>query len=120
MLNLKEKVRIARHRRNRKRIKSSNDRLRFCVHRSLKNLYIQVIDDQKANTVFSFSTLNKEIKDKTRYAGNVKGAMLLGELAAEKLKQKGIKKLVFDCGGCLYHGRIKAVAEGLRKGGIVF
>ena len=120
MLNLKERIRKARHKRVRKRIISSPDCPRVSVHRSLKNLYIQVIDDQKANTLFSLCTLQKEIKDKLGYGGNVAVARLLGEVAAEKLKQKGITKIVFDRGGYLFHGRIKAVAEGLRKGGIVF
>ena len=123
MLNLKEKVRIARHKRIRKQLKSSSDCPRLCVHRSLKNLYIQVIDDKKAHTLFSFSTLNnkdKGLKDKSIYAGNLAAAQLLGVKAAEKLKQKGINKVVFDRGGYFFHGRIKAVAEGLRKGGIVF
>ena len=120
MLVLKERVRLARHRRIRKRIKSSKDIPRLCIHRSLKNLYIQVMDDQKANIMFSFSTLNKEIKDKIRYRGNIAAARILGEVAAEKLKQKGIKQIVFDRGGYPYHGRIKAVTEELRKGGITF
>ena len=120
MLNLKERIRIARHKRVRKRMVSGADCPRLCVHRSLKNLYIQVIDDQQANTLLSFSTLNKEIKDKLNYAGNISAAQLLGEMAAEKLKQRGISRIVFDRGGYLFHGRIKAVADGLRKGGIVF
>lgn len=120
MLNLKEKIRTARHQRLRKRIKSGPQHPRLCIHRSLKNLYVQVIDDQKANTLFSFSTLNKEVKNKAGYGGNVKAAQLLGETVAEKLKHKGIKTIIFDRGGYFFHGRVKAVAEGLRKGGIVF
>jgi large subunit ribosomal protein L18 len=120
MLDLKEKTRIARHKRIRKRIKSIPDYPRLAVHRSLKNVYIQVIDDQRANALLSFSTLNKEIKDKLGYGGNVAAARLLGEVTAEKLKKKGITKIIFDRGGYFFHGRIKAVAEGLRKGGLVF
>ncbi len=120
MLNLKERARIARHKRIRKKVKSSPECPRLCVHRSLKNLYIQVIDDQCAKTIFSLSTLSKEIKERLRYGGNVNAAQLLGELAGERLKQKGIVKIVFDRGGYLYHGRVKALAESLRKAGIVF
>ena len=120
MLDLKERARIARHKRIRKRLRSDLNCARLQVHRSLKNLYIQAIDDQQGNTMFSFSTLNKEIKDKLSYGGNVAAAKLLGEIAAEKLKKKGIAKIVFDRGGYLYHGRIKTLAESLRKGGIVF
>jgi large subunit ribosomal protein L18 len=96
------------------------ERPRLCVHRSLKNLYIQVVDDSQARTLFSISTLNKELKGEVGYGGNKTAAERIGGLAAEKLKQKGITKVVFDRGGYSYHGRIKAVAEGLRKGGIVF
>ena len=120
MLNFKERIRLARHKRIRKRVKSITDCPRLCVHRSLKNLYIQVIDDRQANTLFSFSTLNKEIKDKANYGGNVTAAQLLGEVVAQKLKQKAINRVVFDRGGYLFHGRVKAVAEGLKKGGITF
>jgi len=120
MHDLKEKTRQARHKRIRKRLKSSPDCPRLCVHRSLKNLYVQVIDDQRANTLFSFSTLNKEIRDKSSYGGNVAAAGVLGSVLAEKLKQKGISRIVFDSGGYIFHGRIKTLAEGLRKGGIIF
>jgi large subunit ribosomal protein L18 len=116
----KEKVRIARHKRIRKRLSSAKDRPRLSVHRSLKNIYLQVIDDQNANTLLSFSTLDKEIRARLGYGGNIAAAGLLGELAAEKLKQKGISKIIFDRGGYVFHGRIKAVADGLRKGGLIF
>jgi large subunit ribosomal protein L18 len=120
MIDLKEKKRIARHTRIRKRLRSSSGCPRLCVHRSLKNLYIQVVDDQRVNTLLSFSTLDKDIKDKFSYRGNVAAARAFSEVLAEKLKQKGITRIVFDCGGYLFHGRVKALAEGLRKGGIVF
>lgn len=120
MIKSKEKVRIARHRRIRKHVSSSTDRPRLCVHRSLKNIYIQVIDDCKANTLFSYSTLNKEVKDKITYGGNIAAAELFGEITAGQLKKKGILKIVFDRGGYPFHGRIKAMAEGLKKGGMIF
>ena len=119
MLNLKEKVRIARHKRGRQHIKSNAACPRLSVHRSLKNIYIQAIDDQRANTLFSFSTLDKEIRQKIKYGGNVAAAEVLGQMVADKLKQKGIARVIFDRGGYLYHGRVKAFAEGLRKGGIL-
>jgi len=119
MLSLKEKIRIARHKRSRQRIRSSAKYPRLCIHRSYKNIYIQAIDDKHALTLFSLSTLNKEIKEKIKYGGNITAAGLLGQVVADKLKQKGITKVVFDRGGYLYHGRIKAFAEGLRKAGII-
>lgn len=120
MLNLKEKARIARHKRIRKRIKSNSEQPRLCVHRSLKNLYFQIIDDKQTKILFSFSTLNKEVKNTLSYGGNIAAAELLGKITAEKLKQKGITKIAFDHGGYLFHGRIKALATQLRKGGIIF
>ena len=120
MAKTKESKRAARHSRIRKHLKSASDRPRLCVHRSLKNIFIQVIDDQQSKTLLSCSTLHKEIKAKTGYAGNINAASILGEMVAQKLKEKNVKTIIFDRGGYLYHGRVKAVAEGLRKGGIVF
>ncbi|MEA1939273.1 MAG: 50S ribosomal protein L18 [Candidatus Caldatribacteriota bacterium] len=113
-------ARIKRHKRVRKTIFGKSERPRLCVFRSLKNIYIQAIDDQKEVTLVSASTLNPEIKEKTKYQGNVKAAELLGSLMAVKLKEKGIKKVVFDRGGYLYHGRVKALAESIKKGKIIF
>lgn len=115
-----ERRRIARHERIRKRLRSLPGRPRLCVHRSLKNLYVQVVDDTEARTLFSMSTLSKELRDKLGYGGNKSAAELLGNTAAQKLKEKGITQVIFDRGGYAYHGRIKALAESLRKAGIVF
>ena len=118
MLNIKEYKRIARHKRIRKRLKSKPDAPRLCVRRSLKNLYIQLIDDSQSKTVFAFSTLNKEIKKTLKYTGNVKAAEAMGQMAADKLKKKGITRIIFDRGGYKFHGRIKSFVESLKKGGI--
>lgn len=93
---------------------------RLVVHRSLKNMHAQVIDDTQAKTLSSLSTLDKEIKKNLKTAGNVKAAAVLGEAFAARLKEKGITSIVFDRAGYLYHGRIKAFADGLRKGGLQF
>jgi len=90
------------------------------MYRSLKNLCVQVIDDTKNKTIFSLSTSDKEIKQKLPGGGNVKAAQLFGEVFAIKAKEKGITRIVFDRAGYLYHGRIKAFAEALRKGGLEF
>jgi len=90
------------------------------VHRSLKNLYAQIIDDTKNKVLFSLSTLDRSLKQKLPSAGNSKAAVLFGEIFAQKVKEKGISKIVFDRAGYLYHGRIKAFAEALRKGGLEF
>jgi len=113
-------ARIKRHKRVRKNISGSSERPRLCIFRSLRHIYAQVIDDKKATTLVSLSTLDPEIKGKGKYQGNVKAAEMLGSLLAKKLEEKGIKKVVFDRGGYLYHGRVKAVAESTRKGKIVF
>jgi large subunit ribosomal protein L18 len=116
----KRLARIKRHKRVRKDISGSSERPRLCIFRSLKHIYAQVIDDSKGITLVSLSTLNPEIRRKEKYQGNIKAAEILGSLLAKKLEEKGIKKVVFDRGGYLYHGRVKAVAENTRKGKIVF
>jgi len=113
-------ARIKRHKRVRKNISGSSEKPRLCIFRSLKHIYAQVIDDKKGITLVSLSTLDSEIKKKEKYKGKVKAAEILGDLLAKKLEEKSIKKVVFDRGGYLYHGRVKAVAEGARKGKVVF
>ena len=90
------------------------------VSRSLKNIQAQLIDDLKAKTLLALSTTSKEIKNKIGYGGNSKAAAILGELCAKAAIEKGIKTIVFDRSGYAYHGRVKAFAEALRKGGLVF
>lgn len=120
MKNKKDLLRLKRHRRIRLRAYGSQSSPRLTIQRSLKNLYAQVIDDTKNKTIFSSSTLDKEIRQKFPYAGNIKAAEFFAEVFAGKLKDEGIKKIVFDRAGYLYHGRIKAFAESLRKQGIEF
>jgi len=95
-------------------------RPRLVVRRSLKNLSAQIIDDTKNITLFSLSTLDKEIKQRFAYSGNTKAAEFFGEIFAKMAKEKGITKIIFDRAGYLYHGKIKAFAESLRKGGLDF
>lgn len=116
----KELSRLKRHRRIFLRIQESSQRPRLVIHRSLKNLLAQVIDDTQNRTLFSMSTLDKEVKQKFPYAGNVKVAEFFGEVFAKRLKEKGITRIVFDRAGYLYHGRVKAFAESLKNEGIVF
>lgn len=116
--NTREVKRIVRHSRIRKTVSGTQDRPRLSVHRSLKNLQAQLVDDIQEKTLLSVSTQDKEVRQKFPYAGNAKAAAFLGELFAKRAKEKGISKVVLDRSGCLYHGRIKAFAEGLRKGGL--
>lgn len=109
-----------RHLHIRKRIIGTGERPRLSVHRSVKNLTAQLIDDLKGHTLFLLSTQDKSAKNKTVNGGNVKGAGVFGERFAEEAAKKGFSKIVFDRGGYLYHGRIKAFAEACRKKGLIF
>ncbi len=106
-----------RHLRVRRKISGTAERPRLCVYRSNTNLYVQIIDDVKGNTLVSASTLDKEIK--TKYA-NKQAAKELGELIASKAKAKNIETVVFDRGGYIYHGVVKELAEAARNGGLKF
>lgn len=104
----------------RKHVSGTSERPRLNVRKSLKNIFIQFIDDTKGVTLLSASTSDKDFKKQLAYGGNVKAAALLGELVAKKAKSEKITRVVFDRGGCDYHGRIKAFAEAARKGGLEF
>lgn len=120
MKDKKALLRLKRHRRIRIRMLGTSAKPRLVVHRSLKNISAQIIDDTKNTILYSLSTLDKEIKQKFSYGGNTKAAQFFGEAFAKKAKEKGITKIIFDRAGYLYHGRIKAFAESLRKGGLEF
>jgi large subunit ribosomal protein L18 len=112
--------RLRKHVRVRKRIEGTPERPRLNVFRSLSQIYAQVIDDKTGNTIVSASTLDSEIKSKIGFGGNKAAAKEVGKLVAEKAVQKGIKKVVFDRGGYLYHGRVKELAEAAREAGLEF
>ena len=119
-MDKKEVARVKRHRRLRKKVIGIKERPRLSVHRSLANLYVQLVDDINEKTLCSVSTLDSKVKQKAKYGGNMKAAQALGETAAELAKSKGISRVVFDRGGYIYHGRIKAFAESAKKNGLVF
>ncbi|HEY2390631.1 MAG TPA: 50S ribosomal protein L18 [Candidatus Angelobacter sp.] len=106
------------HQRLRNRLAGSPERPRLNVYRSLNHIYVQVIDDMSGNTLVSASTGGKKSGKKT--GGNVASAKEIGKLIAQRAQEKGIKKVVFDRGGYLYHGRIKALAEAAREAGLEF
>ena len=116
----KEQKRTKRHKRIRKKVVGTSERPRLCVHRSLNNLYVQVVDDVQSRTLCSFSTRDKDFSKSAPKTSKVGVAEASGKFFAEKLKKKGIQKISFDRGGYLYHGRIKALADSLRQGGIEF
>jgi len=113
-------MRVLRHKRIRRRVIGTSDQPRVHVHRSLKNFYAQVVDDSTGKILFSMSTTAKNLRDKIKNGGNVPAASSLGEAFAVEAQKKGIKKVCFDRGGYLYHGRVKAFAEAARKAGMEF
>ena len=115
----KNEIRLRKHERVRKKIKGTSERPRLNVFRSLKNIYVQIIDDTTGNTLVAVSTLDEAIKGKLA-GGNKAAAREVGKLIGQKAVEKGIKQVVFDRGGYLYHGRIKELAEGAREAGLEF
>jgi len=111
----KRKARMARHRRVRKTVAGTLERPRLTVFRSNKHIYAQVIDDASGRTLVSASTLSEELKGKVPKSGNLQAAAMVGDLMGRKCIEGGIKKVVFDRGGFRYHGRVKALAEAVRK-----
>ena len=109
--------RLKRHKRVRGKISGTPERPRLNVFRSETNIYAQVIDDVNGVTLVSASSLEKEFDGK---GGNVEAARKVGQMVAERAKAKGIENVVFDRGGYLYHGRVQALAEGAREGGLKF
>jgi large subunit ribosomal protein L18 len=109
-------VRTAIHRRIRRKVVGSTERPRLAIYRSLNHIYAQIIDDQLGKTLVSASTTEKELRGET--GGNVKAAQRVGTAIAERALARGIQNVVFDRGGYLYHGRIRALTESARKSGL--
>lgn len=116
----KNKARLKRHLRVRKKITGTTERPRLNVFRSSKHVYAQIIDDIQGVTIVSASTQDKELKDQIGNGGNIDAAVKVGSLVAQRAKEKGIGQVVFDRGGYLYHGRIKALADAAREAGLEF
>jgi len=105
----------------RKMISGTPERPRLSVYRSLDNIYAQIIDDTTGNTIVAVSSLTKEAKaDVKAVKGKINKSKLIGTMLAKQALEKDIKKVVFDRGGFRYHGRVKALADGAREGGLVF
>ena len=109
-----------RHERIRKKVSGTAERPRLSVYRSLNHMYAQIIDDSKGETIIAVSSLSGELKSEKGHRGNTGMARKVGELIARTAKGKGIEKVVFDRGGYLYHGRVKALAEAAREAGLEF
>ena len=112
----RNEIRQTVHKRIRAKIQGTAERPRLNVYRSLNHIYAQVIDDSNGATLVSASTVSAEAKT----GGNVMAAKEIGKQVAERAKEKGIKKVVFDRGGYLYHGRVKALADAAREAGLEF
>ena len=108
------------HTRIRRKIAGNTTRPRLCVFRSLNHIYAQIVDDSQGRTIVSASTVEKSVRGDSKSLGSVAAAKLVGKAIAAKAKSKGIEMVVFDRGGYLYHGRIKALAEAARENGLKF
>jgi len=118
MMN-KKSERLRRAKRGRMRIKEV-EAVRLCVHRTPQHIYAQIISSNGANIIASASTLDKEIKGKAKSTGNIDAAKLVGKLVAKRALDAGIQNVAFDRSGFNYHGRIKALADAAREGGLQF
>ncbi|MDQ7800171.1 MAG: 50S ribosomal protein L18 [Armatimonadota bacterium] len=116
----REERRKIRHRRIRQRVVGTPDRPRLSVFRSLKHTYAQIIDDTRGHTLVAASTREPEIAAQLSGLKRVEQSRVVGRVLAERAREKGIVRVVFDRGGYAYHGRVKALAEGAREGGLEF
>jgi large subunit ribosomal protein L18 len=117
----KREARLKRKKRVRKKIKGAPERPRLAVFKTARHIYAQIIDDSVGRTLVAASTLPKDLNSKAKgIGGNIKGAILVGEAIGKRGKEKGIKKVIFDRNGFLYHGRIKALADAAREKGLEF
>ena len=119
-LNLKTKARLKRKKRIRKHLAGTQERPRLSVFRSSKHIYAQVIDDTHGQTLVAASSLDKIVKEHSKFENKVALASFVGKLLGERAVEKGINKVVFDRNGFLYHGRVKAVSNGAREAGLDF
>lgn len=116
----KNKIRLRKHARVRLKISGSAERPRLCIFRSSKHIYAQIIDDVSSTTLVAASSMDEALKGKLKYSGNKEAAKEVGKLIGSKAIEKGIKSVVFDRGGYIYHGRIKEIADGAREAGLEF
>ena len=116
----KKEIRAKKHMRIRNRFSGTAERPRLAVFRSNNHMYAQIIDDTVGNTLVSASTLQKDVKAELEKTNNVDAAAYLGKVIAEKAMAKGIKTVVFDRGGFIYQGKVKALAEAAREAGLEF
>lgn len=114
----RNEMRLLRHRRIRKRVLGTQEKPRLSVFRSLKHIYVQVIDDERGHTLVSASTLDKELRPLQVSSGSIEAAKAVGQLVARRALELGIAEVVFDRGGHAYHGKVKALADAAREAGL--
>jgi large subunit ribosomal protein L18 len=119
-LNLRTQARLKRKKRIRKTIAGTQLRPRLCVFRSARHIYAQVVDDTQGQTLAAASSLEKAVQASADSQNKKSAANLVGKLVAERALEKGVKQIVFDRNGFLYHGRVKAVSDGARETGLEF
>ena len=119
-IRTKKSRRVMRHVRVRRKVGGTSERPRLSVYRSLNHVYAQVIDDSQGVTLAAASSLEQAVKDRNADKRKTELAEIVGELIGQRAQQKGVSKVVFDRGGYKYHGRVKALADAARKGGLVF
>ena len=113
-------ARLRRHRRVRKRVVGTPERPRLDVFRSLRHIYAQVIDDSQGHTLVSASTIDPEVETQLQGLTKTEQARVVGKVLAERALKQGVKQVVFDRGGYVYHGRVKTLADAAREGGLEF
>ncbi len=116
----RDEARARRRIRVRRRVRGTDERPRLSVFRSGKHMYVQVVTDESQKTLLAVSTMTPELRPQLKKTADVEAAKQVGLLAARRCQEKGIAQVVFDRNGFLYHGRVKAVAEGAREGGLKF
>ena len=119
-LNQKKRAHLKRKKSIRKKISGTSQRPRLSVFRSSKHIYVQVVDDVAEHTLVSASTVEKETTAQPEFKSKIEKAVFIGKMIAQRAVEKGIRQVVFDRNGFLYHGRIKAVSDGAREAGLVF
>ncbi len=116
----KELARKRRHRRVRKKVLGTLERPRLCVFKSNRHIYAQVINDETGKTLLALSTLSPEFKEQWGKGNKTGAARIVGQILGKKVKEAHIQRVIFDRGGFKYHGRVKALADGAREGGLDF
>ena len=119
-LNLRAQARLKRKKRIHKKIVGTTSRPRLCVFRSTKHIYAQLIDDSSGQTLAAASSMEKSVREVPETKNKVAVAQTVGKIIGQRALQKGVKQIVFDRNGFLYHGRVKAVSEGAREAGLEF